>query len=77
MIKTRSIKGTRVFYDSLTGVTLNSIKAVSIAGVQDTIVTVVNKDNELWIYLPQREGVPLVKLVDAVERMDLIITKVA
>lgn len=77
MLKTRTINGQRKFYESSTGITENTIQAVSFQGHDNLVVTVVNKDGEPHIYLPFRTGNPLVKLVDAIEKMDLVITKVA
>ena len=77
MIRTRMIKGKLAFYDSTTGVTLSSIKSVSFTGYPDMLVSTVTKDGEIYVYLPMREGNPLVKLEDAINRMDLIVNKVA
>lgn len=77
MIRTRMIRGKLAFYDSLTGVVLTSIKSVSFTGYPDMIVSTVTKDGEIFIYLPMRQGNPLVKLEDVINRMDLIVNKVA
>jgi len=77
MLKTRRIKGELAFYESTTGVTLNSIKSVAFTGYPEIIVTVVYKDGVPHVFLPFRDGNPLVSLQTAIERMDLIITKVA
>jgi len=77
VIRTRMIKGQTVFYESATGVNFTSIKSVSFQGYPDLLVTVVYKDGVPHVFLPFREGNPLVSLQTAIERMDLIITKVA
>lgn len=71
------IKGKLAFYESTTGATLTSIKSVSFSGYPDVVVSTVVKDNELHIFLPMREGNPLVKLDYAINNMDLMINKVA
>lgn len=77
MLKTRTLNGERVFYESTTGVVLKNIKSVSILGVPDAVITVVYKDGVAWVHLPHRENTPLVKLTEAIEKMELQITKVA
>lgn len=77
MIKTRTLNGVLAFYETSTGINLGTIKSVSIKGVDDTVITVVYKDSVPYIHLPQRDNTPLVKLSDAVSKMDMIITKVA
>ena len=77
MIRTRVIKGKLAFYESLTGVVLTNIKCVSFTGYPDMLVSTVTKDGEIYVYLPMREGNPLVKLEDVINRMDLIVNKVA
>jgi len=77
MLKTRMISGKTVFYETTSGVNITSIKSVSFDSLEDVVVTVVYKDGVPFVYLPMRDNTPLVKLEDAVNKMGLIITKVA
>jgi len=77
MLKTRMISGKTVFYETTSGVNITSIKSVSFDSLEDVVVTVVYKDGVPYIHLPMRDNMPLVKLEDAVNKMGLIITKVA
>jgi len=77
MIRVRTLNGKKVFYESTTGVVLDSIKAVGFTGYPEIIVTIVYKDGVPSVYLPFKAGNPLVTLQTAIENMELIITKVA
>jgi hypothetical protein len=77
MVRTRVIKGKLAFYDTLTGTTLTSIKSVGFVGYPDIVVSTVVKDGEIYVYIPFRDGNPLVKLDYAINNMDLIVNKVA
>lgn len=77
MIKTRMIKGQTAFYETTTGVTLKDIRSVGFLSYTDIIVTVIYKDSVPYIYLPFRDGNPLVSLQTAIERMELNVLKVS
>lgn len=77
MLKTRQIKGQLKFYESTTGITQENIKSVSFNGFPDVVVTLVYKDGVPFVFLPMRDGNPLVSLQYAIERAELSITRVA
>lgn len=52
MIRTREINNKTVFYESVTGATIQNLTAVSFPRKPDIVSTVVTKNAEWYVYFP-------------------------
>jgi hypothetical protein len=75
-IKTRTINGKLTFYTADDGQTLSNINSVSFQDVPNSVFTIVKKDKELYVHLPQK-NMSIVRLEEAINKYNLIIFKVS
>lgn len=70
-IKHRTFNGASIFYTE-DGKTIKDISSISYGDVPDAVFTIVNKDGELAVYLPER-NMQLVKLKEVIEKYNKIV----
>lgn len=77
MIRTREINNKTVFYESVTGATIQNLTAVSFPRKPDIVSTVVTKNAEWYVYFPDDAGVArLVRLYDLINIRQELVEKV-
>ena len=74
-IKTRTINNKLTFYTADDGQTLSNINSVSFEDIPNAVFTLVKKEKELYVHLPQK-NMTLVRLEDAINKYNLTIFKV-